>query len=180
MKCYLSIFLLYAGCATLSAQGLPPFPPAPKTAVRPLLSPKAASLKPRPKLVSSKSASFSSPKVVVGRAHCFAFFFDKHPISEPPFPAYTNGVWQWNQLVSGQYYRFQTSKNLMTWLTREEGLWTGSLDDYFEIALPASTTCEFQRAFGGPPPPQANLVQPAATAVRVLKVHHRSELKQRR
>src|SRR5882672_143076 len=172
---YLVIVILCAGCATLSAHGLPPFPPT-RTIVKPLFSPKAASLKSMPKLVSVKSVSLSSPQVVIGGAHCFAFFFNMYPIAEPPFPAYTNVVWEWDHLTAGQYYHFQTSRNLVNWLTREEGLWQGTMDDYFEIVLPLSSAIEFQRAFGGPPPAVAGgLVQPQS-AVRMLKVHHRSEL----
>jgi len=69
-----------------------------------------------------------------------------YPIAEPPFPAYTNVVWEWDHLTAGQYYHFQTSRNLVNWLTREEGLWQGTMDDYFEIVLPLSSAIEFQRA----------------------------------
>lgn len=111
------------------------------------------------------------------KPRCFQFYFDEQPASLPPFPAYTNFISSWNCLSNGTYYYFQTSRNLTNWVTREEGLWTGTMDDYFGMDLPKSyNVMETQRVFGTNPPPRASgLVQPAATPLRILQVRHKGE-----
>lgn len=142
----LPLLLLLCACATTSKVTShnptiptpPPLPPLPAGASVPRTVAKAA-----PVRASALPVTAPCPNC----AHCF-----NGPFAATIFNPNDTRISQWDQLVNGWFYTFQTTDRIGgEWVTAQTGSWTSSDPTaYYGLNLPNTTNNQFQRAFGVP------------------------------